>query len=69
MTGFFALVRFVSLRHLVQAPLRTLLTLVGVALGVAMVVGTSASNAAVLRAFDELGERTSGKSDLEVSGD
>jgi putative ABC transport system permease protein len=68
-TGFLALVRFVSLRHLVAAPLRTLLTLIGVALGVAMVVGTRASNVAVLHAFDELGERTSGKSDLEVSGD
>ncbi len=67
--GFFALVRFVSLRHIASSPMRSLLTLLGVALGVAMVVGMTASNESVLHAFDEMVDRASGKADLEVTGD
>ncbi len=69
MSGFGALVRFVSVRHVVSSPVRSLLTLLGVALGVAMVVGMTASNDSVLRAFDEMSDRTGGKADLEVTGD
>jgi putative ABC transport system permease protein len=69
MSGFGALVRFVSVRHVVSSPVRSLLTLSGVALGVAMVVGMTASNQSVLRAFDEMTDRTGGKADLEVTGD
>ena len=69
MNGLSALVRFVSLRHIVSSPVRSLLTLMGVALGVAMLVGMTASNTAVLDAFNEMVDRASGKADLEVSGD
>jgi putative ABC transport system permease protein len=69
MTGFLALVRFVSVRHVRSAPVRSLLTLLGVALGVAMVVGMRASNQSVLHAFDEMTDRTAGKAELEVTGD
>jgi putative ABC transport system permease protein len=69
MTGFGALVRFVSVRHVWSSPMRSLLTLMGVALGVAMVVGMTASNQSVLRAFDEMVDRTGGKADLEITGD
>jgi putative ABC transport system permease protein len=69
MSGFGALVRFVSVRHVVSSPVRSLLTLLGVALGVAMVVGMTASNQSVLRAFDEMTDRTGGKADLEITGD
>ena len=67
MKGTWALFRFVSLRHIASAKVRSLLTLLGVALGVAMVVGMSAANASVLHAFDEMADRAAGKADLEVT--
>lgn len=67
--SFIALVRFVSLRHAAASPVRSLLVLFGVALGVAMVVGMTAANQAVLRSFDDLAERAGGKADLSVSQD
>lgn len=69
MTGVFALIRFVAARHLVAGKLRSFLTLFGVALGVAMVVGTTAANDSVLKAFDELSDRAAGKADLEIVAD
>src|ERR1700733_7044885 len=63
------LVHYVSLRHMVAAKIRSLLTLLGVALGVAMVVGMTAANEAVLSSFQEMVDRASGKADLEVTGD
>jgi putative ABC transport system permease protein len=64
-----SLVRFVSLRHIASSRLRSLLTLLGVALGVAMLVGMTAANGAVLSSFEEMVDRASGKADLEVTGD
>ncbi len=69
MGGIVALIRFISLQHIITSKVRSLLTLMGVALGVAMVVGMTASNTAVLDAFTEMVDRASGKADLEVSGD
>ncbi len=69
MTGFLALIRYVAVRHLVEAKLRTLLVVFGVALGVAMVVGTTAANGAILGAFDELVDRAAGKADVEIVAD
>ena len=66
MSGLGALVRFVSLRRITAAPIRSLLTLLGVALGVAMLVGMAAANASILGAFGELVDRASGKAALEV---
>lgn len=64
-----ALCRYVSLRHALSAPLRSLLVLLGVALGVTMFVAVTAANQAVLRSFEELGRRASGEVDLTVSQD
>ncbi|MCC7380569.1 MAG: ABC transporter permease [Deltaproteobacteria bacterium] len=62
------LVRWISLRHLARAPLRTLLVLLGIALGVAMLVATAAVNESVRRAFSESVHRVIGPADLVVSG-
>ena len=67
--SFAALVRFVSLRHAQASPVRSLLVLFGVALGVAMVVGMTAANQAVLRSFDDLADRAGGKADLSATQD
>ena len=48
------LIRFVSLRHIAAAKIRSLLTLLGVALGVAMLVGMTAANGAVMSSFEEM---------------
>jgi ABC-type antimicrobial peptide transport system permease subunit len=58
------LIRFVSLRHIVAAKARSLLTLLGVALGVAMLVGMTAANESVMASFLEMVDRASGKADL-----
>jgi len=64
-----ALLRFTALRQILFAPLRSLLTLIAIALGVGMLIGMSASNGAVLSAFDEVAQRAGGRADLEVSSD
>jgi putative ABC transport system permease protein len=64
-----ALLRYVAARHLIAGKLRSLLTVIGVALGVAMVVGTTAANESVLHAFEELSDRAAGKADVEIVAD
>ena len=63
-----ALLRLVSLRHLVGAPLRTALTVLGVAVGVATLVGVLSINGSVLEAFRSTVDAISGKADLTVAG-
>jgi putative ABC transport system permease protein len=63
-----ALLRLVSLRHMVGAPLRSLLTLFGVAVGVATLVGIGAINRSVLEAFRSTVDTVAGKADLVVTG-
>jgi hypothetical protein len=63
------LLRFVSLRHIVRAKVRSLLTPLGVAPGVAMLVRMTSANQAVLGTFHEMVDRASGKADLEMTGD
>ena len=67
--GLLALVRYVSIRYVIAAPVRSLLTLFGVALGVAMVVGMTSVNDAILASFREMIDRAGGRADLEVLGD
>jgi len=62
------LIRLVSLRHLVRSPLRSVLTVLGVAVGVATLVGVVSINRSVLDAFRSTVETIAGKSDLIVSG-
>ena len=63
-----ALLRLVSLRHMVGSPLRSLLTLFGVAVGVATLVGIGAINRSVLEAFRSTVDTVAGKADLVVTG-
>jgi putative ABC transport system permease protein len=65
---FLPLLRLISLRHLFQAPLRTCLTLVGVAVGVATMVGVTAINRSVLDAFRSTVDTIAGRADLTVAG-
>jgi putative ABC transport system permease protein len=60
--------RLVSLRHLLQAPLRTALTLIGVAVGVATMVGVTAINRTVMEAFRSTMDTIAGRADLTVAG-
>jgi len=62
------LIQLISLRHLVLSPLRSILTVLGVAVGVATLVGVVAINRSVLDAFRSTVETIAGKSDLIVSG-
>lgn len=63
----FALIRFISLRHFFDAKLRTVLTIFGVAVGVATMVGVTAINRSVLHAFRSTVDTIAGKADLTVT--
>ncbi|MFZ5467842.1 MAG: ABC transporter permease [Myxococcota bacterium] len=62
------LLRLVSWRHLVGAPLRSTLTVLGVAVGVATMVGVTAINRSVMDAFRSTVDTIAGKADLSVAG-
>ena len=61
-----ALLRLVSVRHLFGHPLRSALTLFGVAIGVATLVGIAAINRTVMDAFRSTIDTIAGKADLTV---
>src|SRR5262249_47865907 len=61
------LLKLISIRHLSGAPLRLSLTAVGVAVGVAAVVGVTAINSSVMSAFRSTVETIAGKADLSVT--
>lgn len=63
------LLRLVSVRHLFGAPLRTALTVFGVAVGVATLVGITAINRSVMGAFRSTIDTVAGKADLTVAAD
>ena len=63
-----ALIPEMSLRHLISAPLRSLLVVVGIALGVAVLVASQATSRSMLISFEELVERVAGRADLMVVG-
>ncbi len=60
------LLRLVSLRHLLRHPLRSTLTILGVAIGVATMVGVSAINRSVMDAFRSTIDTVSGRADLSI---
>jgi putative ABC transport system permease protein len=62
------LLRQLSTRHLTSAPLRSLLIVLGIALGTAVYVAARATADAMARSFDELVERVAGRADLMVLG-
>src|SRR4051812_3934400 len=61
------LLRLVSLRHLFGSPLRTILTILGVAVGVATMVGIASINRTVLDAFRSTVDTIAGKADLTIT--
>ena len=61
-----SLLREISARHLRAAPFRSLLVVVGIALGVAMYAATQATSSTMLASFGEIAKRASGKADLMV---
>lgn len=60
--------RLVSIRRLRESPLRSLLTLVGIAAGVSSLVATAAANEAILRGFRSTLDAVGGTADLVVTG-
>jgi len=63
-----ALLRLVSFRHLFDSPLRTALTVMGVAVGVATLVGISSINRSVTQAFRSTIDTVAGKADVSIAG-
>ncbi|MDD9945014.1 MAG: ABC transporter permease [Myxococcales bacterium] len=63
------LLREMSARTLIRAPLRSALVLLGIALGVAIFVASEATSASLLASFDELTKRVAGEADMMVVGD
>src|SRR5213082_1578476 len=63
----FSLLRLISIRHLSLSPLRTILTVFGVAVGVATLIGIAAINRAVMGAFRSTIDTIAGKADLSIS--
>lgn len=62
------LLRLLSLRHMLGAPLRSSLTVLGVAVGVATMVGVATINRSVMDAFRSTVDTIAGKADLTVAG-
>ncbi len=68
MPTFVKVVVLILLSHLRQWPLRTLLTIVGVSLGVSASVAVRTANIDVLRSFEQAVLTVAGPTTLEVSG-
>lgn len=69
MFTFVKVVVLILFSHLRQWPLRTLLTIVGVSLGVSASVAVRTANVDVLRSFEQAVLTVAGPTTLEVSGD
>ena len=63
------LLRLVTLSYLQHNPLRTVLTILGVACGVAVFVAIRVTNLSTFRAFSETVEAVSGRTQLQVVAD
>lgn len=62
------LLRMISLRHMLGSPLRSVLTVLGVAVGVSTMVGITAINRTVLDSFRSTVDTIAGKADLTITG-
>src|SRR5688572_15403291 len=67
-SGYFALLFRIGLAHMVERPIRTILTMVGVALGVAAFVSVRTANVEVLRSFEKTVATVAGSASLAVVG-
>jgi len=65
---FLKLFKMVLVAHVTQRPLRTVLTILGVALGVSASVAVRTANVDVLRSFEQAVMTVAGPTTLEVSG-
>ena len=63
------LLRLVTLPYIQQNPLRTVLTVLGVAFGVAVFVAIRVTNLSTLRAFSDTVEAVSGRTQLQIVAD
>lgn len=63
-----ALLREISVRHWARAPFRSLLIVVGIALGVGLYVATETATNSMFAAFGEFVGRVSGRADLSIQG-
>lgn len=61
--------RWISLRHLLHQPGRTLLTLAGVTLGVAVFVSIRLANTSALSSFSDTVDTVAGKANLQITAD
>jgi putative ABC transport system permease protein len=68
MLSFVKIVLMVLAAHVTQWPLRALLTVIGVALGVSASVAVRVANVEVLRSFEEAVLTVAGPTSLEISG-
>jgi putative ABC transport system permease protein len=68
MRVFFHLIRLLAWRTLTRDPVRSLITVLGVALGVAVVLAIRLANDGVLQSFRNSLDHVAGKSRLQVSG-
>ncbi|MGH8065378.1 MAG: ABC transporter permease, partial [Candidatus Entotheonellia bacterium] len=64
-----SLLRLVTMQYLRQNPLRTCLTILGVAFGVAIFVAIRVTNLSTLRAFTETVDAVSGRTQLHIVGE
>lgn len=69
MPTFLKVISLILLSHLRQWPLRTLLTIIGVSLGVSASVAVRTANIDVLRSFEQAVLTVAGPTTLEASGD
>jgi putative ABC transport system permease protein len=63
-----ALLREISLRHWQRSKLRSLLVVLGIALGVGLYVATEAANDSLLGAYSDMVERIAGRAQLSIQG-
>ena len=68
MAARLTLLRWISLRHLRDEPGRALLTLAGVALGVAVYLAIRLANASALASFSSTVDAVAGRANLQVTG-
>src|SRR2546430_94143 len=64
----FAPLRLIARRHLFERPVRTMITILGVGLGVSVSVAIRTANVDVLRSFEETVSAVAGRATLQVSG-
>ncbi len=60
--------RRISVRHFAGAPFRSLLVVLGIALGVALLVSTRATSRSLVVAFEQMIQHVSGKADATIHG-